>query len=63
MLDDLVTEIENFEREPLKDFLRSRLARVTLDPQSLTLRLNYEIPLFRGDKLASPGGFEPPLPP
>jgi hypothetical protein len=23
MLDDMVTEIENFEREPLKDFLRS----------------------------------------
>lgn len=55
MLDDMVTEIENFEREPLKDFLRSHLARVTLCPQSLTLRLNYEIPLFRGDKLASPG--------
>ncbi len=46
-----------------KDFLRTHLARVTLDPDNLTVRFNYEIPLFRGDNLASPGGFEPPYSP
>jgi hypothetical protein len=61
MLDDLVGEIENFAREPLKDFLRSHLSRVTLNSDDLSIRLNYEIPLFRGNRLASPG--EPALNP
>jgi hypothetical protein len=52
-----------YERSDLKDFLTTILDPVELDIDEATLQLCYRIPLRNGFSLASPGGFEPPLPP
>ena len=47
----------------VKDFLQTIPDQVERDPQKASLRLCYRIPLRSGNKLASPGGFEPPYSP
>ena len=63
MLGRMADEMQLYERNNLKDFLATILDRVELDPDEATLQLCYRIPLRSGFSLASPGGFEPPLPP
>ncbi len=62
ILERLATDMPS-DRESLKDFVRSMVKRITLDPSNLTCRINYEIPATAGDFVASPRGFEPRLPP
>lgn len=64
MLNDLSAELETLTPEDQRDLLRGIVSRIELDPVSLTGRIGYEIPVgVTGDKLASPRGFEPRLPP
>ena len=63
MLGRMADEMQLYERNDLKDFLTTILDRVELDPDQAALQLCYRIPLRSGFSLASPGGFEPPLPP
>lgn len=59
MLDAMATDMERLDRDRLKDFLFSICERVTLNPATLTARIEYKIPLVRRNSLASPRGFEP----
>ena len=61
MLDALAEDMASLDREHLKDFLRSMLERLTLDPVTRTGEILYRIQ--SGVKMASPGGFEPPYSP
>lgn len=63
MLGHLAEEMGRYPPGDLKDFLSTILDRVELDPEEASLRLCYRIPLRSGNKLASPGGFEPPYSP
>ena len=63
MLSHLAEEMRLYDPASLKDFLTTILDRVELDPEEASLRLCYRIPLRSGNKLASPGGFEPPYSP
>ena len=63
MLGHLAEEMRLYDPASLKDFLTTILDRVELDPEAASLRLCYRIPLRSGNKLASPAGFEPALPP
>ena len=60
MLGHLAEEMRLYPAGDLKDFLSTILDRVELDPEEASLRLCYRIPLRSGNKVASPGGFEPP---
>ena len=63
MLSHLAEEMRLYAPGDLKDFLTTILDRVELDPEEASLRLCYRIPLRSGNKVASPGGFEPPYSP
>ena len=63
MLGHMAEEMQLYQRSDLKDFLGTILDRVELDPEEATLQLCYRIPLRGAVSVASPGGFEPPLPP
>ena len=63
MLDTAIEQMEQLEQGELKDFLRGLVGKIELDPATLTCRMHYRIPLRLGVKVASPGGFERPLPP
>ena len=52
-----------YDRERLKDFLLAVLDRIELEPRTLNCEICYRIPFSQGNKLASPRGFEPRLPP
>ncbi len=57
----LAEDMESLDRERLKDFARGLLEKVELDVAAATFQLTYR--LSAGDRLASPRGFEPRLPP
>ena len=63
MLATLADELQACDREALKDFLTTVLERVELDPNTMTCQLYYRISAPSRNKLASPRGFEPRLPP
>ena len=54
MLDAMAGDMERLDRDKLKDFLFTICERVTLNPETLTARIEYRIPLMRRDRLASP---------
>lgn len=54
MLDAMASDMEQLDRDKLKDFLYTICERVTLNPDTLTARIEYRIPLVRRDRLASP---------
>ena len=56
-------DMESLSRESLKDFLSNVIGEVTLDPATHECQINYRIGINLGDKVASPRGFEPLLPP
>ena len=58
MLAAMATDMERLDRDKMKDFLYTICDRVTLNPETLTARIEYRIPLVRRDRLASPRGFE-----
>ena len=63
MLANIADELQACDREALKDFLTTVLDRVELDPNAMTCELYYRISAPSRNKLASPRGFEPRLPP
>jgi site-specific DNA recombinase len=63
MLDAMAEDMARLDRDKLKDFLFTICERVTLNPETLSARIEYRIPLLRRDRMASPRGFEPRLPP
>ena len=62
-LDSLLKELENSDRESLKDFIQRVVKRVVVDDEENTrMTIHYRI-VSPGFSLASPRGFEPLLPP
>lgn len=59
----IAENMNSLSRDSLKDFLANVIGRVTLDPANHSCQIDYRIGIDLGDKVASPGGFEPPLPP
>jgi site-specific DNA recombinase len=58
-----VESLDTLDRHALKDFLGKLVDAVILSPTDLTCSIRYRISLSRGDKLASPRGFDliPPI--
>jgi DNA invertase Pin-like site-specific DNA recombinase len=63
MLAGVVEEMQAMRREALKDFLACLTERIVLDPVSLDCQIHYRIGIEGRNKLASPRGCEPRLPP
>lgn len=63
MLAAMVTDIQQLDRDSLKDWLARLLDRIELDPVKFTVQIHYRITPAQGDKLASPRDYEhiPPL--
>ena len=59
----IAENMESLSREALKDFLSNVIGQVTLDPATHECQIDYRIGINLGDKVASPRGFEPLLPP
>jgi hypothetical protein len=60
MLRDLAggLDVDADDREAIKATVRQLLEQIQLDPERLTCRLDYGIPVITGDKLASPRGLD-----
>jgi hypothetical protein len=56
LLAALMERMDELEPTALKDFLRGLVQHVELDPITLTCRIQYQIRLGSGVKLASPRG-------
>ena len=54
-----IEAVETLDRVEMKDFLGKLIEEIILSPTDLSCRISYRIELSRGDKLASPRGFEP----
>ncbi len=63
MLDDLSASLEELPLEQQRDVLRGFIEHIEIDPATLAGRINYHFSALSGDKMASPGGFEPPYSP
>jgi len=63
MLDDLSASLEEMPLDEQRDFLRGFIDHIEIDPVTLAGRINYHFSALSGDKMASPGGFEPPYSP
>ena len=59
----LADELHEKDKSKLKNLINSMVDRITLDPLTLECRIHYKIAVENGPEMASPGGFEPPLPP
>lgn len=58
MLDAMAADMTHIDRESLKDFLAGLIERIDLDPSNLSCSIHYNIPVKRGDRMASPRGFD-----
>jgi site-specific DNA recombinase len=54
LLDELAGNMAGLDPAALRDFLRTIIDRIIMDPATLTCRIHYEIAAVSGDKLASP---------
>ncbi len=63
LLEGMAEDMTTLNPAELRDFLRDSIGRVVLDEATLSCRIYYEIPAVSGDKMATPRGFEPRLPP
>ena len=65
MLDDLSANLAELPLEEQRDVLRGFIEHVEIDPATLRGRICYQFTALEsgGDKMASPRGFEPRLPP
>ncbi len=61
ILDGFVAHLEALDREALKDFLGGLVEQIELTADAAECRIHYRI--STGNKLATPRGFEPRLPP
>jgi hypothetical protein len=59
LLDRFGDDLARYDRARPKDFLGRLLEHITLDPDDVTLRLNWKISVARRVKVASPRRFEP----
>ena len=62
-LSGISENMESMDREALKDLLSSIIDRITLDPVSHESEVSYRFAADLRNKMASPRGFEPLLPP
>jgi site-specific DNA recombinase len=62
MLSNVSENMKEMDKEVLKDQIASIVEKIVLDPESLELKIHYKIPVESRNKMASPGGVEPPLP-
>ena len=63
MLDDLSATLAELPLDEQRDVLRGFIEHVEIDPATLEGRICYHFSALSGDKVASPRGFEPRLPP
>ena len=63
LLNGVVEEMHSMHREGLKDMLASLAEKIILDPANLECQIHYRIGIEGRNKVASPRGFEPRLPP
>ena len=63
MLDDLSANLAELPLDEQRDVLRGFIEHVEIDPATLEGRICYHFSALCGDKVASPRGFEPRLPP
>ena len=61
ILEGLAGHLEGLDREGMKDFLGGLVEQIELTDDAAECRIHYRI--STGDKLATPRGFEPRLPP
>ncbi len=59
----IAENMDEMDREAMKDFITTLVERITLDPASHECQINYRIGLDLRNKVASPRGFEPLSPP
>jgi site-specific DNA recombinase len=59
----IAENMDEMDREAMKDFITTLVERITLDPASHECQINYRIGLDLRNKMASPRGFEPLSPP
>ncbi|MBK9132469.1 MAG: recombinase family protein [Gammaproteobacteria bacterium] len=62
-LGGIAENMEIMDREGLKDFLSSLIGQITLNPTTHECQIDYRIGIDLRNKVASPRGFEPLLPP
>jgi site-specific DNA recombinase len=63
MLKGISQDMKEMDKEILKDQLSTIVDKIILDPESLELTIHYRIPVeSQRNRMASPGGVEPPLP-
>jgi site-specific DNA recombinase len=62
-LGQLLSELENSDKDTLKDFIQQIVQRVIVDEENTTQMTIYYCIVTRGFNVASPRGFEPLLPP
>ncbi len=62
-LSGISENVESMDREALKDLLSSIIDRIELDPVSHEAEVSYRFAADLRNKMASPRGFEPLLPP
>ena len=55
----VAANIEEMDREALKDFLSTLVERITLDPANHECQIHYRIGLDQRTKVASPRAFVP----
>ena len=63
LLRGVVQEMRAMQREALKDMLASLTEKIVLDPLTLQCQIHYRIGIEGRNKLASPRGCQPRLPP
>ena len=62
MLSVISEDMKEMDKEVMKDQIASIVEKIVLDPESLELTIHYKIPVKTRNRMASPGGVEPPLP-
>ena len=63
ILNGIAENLEDLDRDDLKDVLRGLIGRITLNFSSSELCIHYKIPVKTGELVASPTRFELVLPP
>ena len=63
IIDGLAEDLQEKEKSKLKELIASLVEKITLDPLSLECCIHYKTAVDDSLTMASPGGFEPPLPP
>ena len=63
LINNLADELHEKDKSKLKNLINSMINRVSLNPLTQECCIHYKIAEDDSLAMASPGGFEPPLPP